>query len=338
MKAITIAGGGLAGLALGIALRRRDVPVVLHEAGSYPRHRVCGEFINGVSEATLERLGIAGLFADARRHRSTRWFVEGEPIYDAELPEPAIGLSRYVLDERMAGEFGGLGGELRTKSRARPEAREGLVWAAGRRAERESGWLGLKVHVEGVPMEADLEMHVGEAGYLGLAPVEGERVNACGLFRRRDGVKGKGADLLWAYLEANGLHQLADRLREARCDERSFTGVSAFRLGRQDPEDGLCVLGDAESMIPPFTGNGMSMAFEAAEAAVQPAADYAAGAAGWDEAVMELRRRLRRRFRRRLFTARLLHPFLLRAAGRHALALTARTGLLPFTPLFRLLR
>ena len=53
---MTIAGGGLAGLVLGIALRDREIPVVLHEAGRYPRHRVCGEFLSGNGPALLEAL------------------------------------------------------------------------------------------------------------------------------------------------------------------------------------------------------------------------------------------------------------------------------------------
>ena len=338
LKEITIAGGGLAGLSLGIALRQRGVPVALSEAGCYPRHRVCGEFINGVTMETLQELGIGELFHDARRHRSTQWFVRERKIYDAKLPQAALGISRHTLDQRLAAEFERLGGELRTGSRMAREGREGLVWAAGRRAERGSDWLGLKVHLMDLAMEADLELHIGEAGYLGLAPVEGVRVNACGLFRKRSELKGKGAELLWQYLEKNRLERLAARLREAGRDESSFTGVSAFRFGRQDLDEGPCVLGDAERMIPPFTGNGMSMAFEAAEAALEPMVAYAAGQTRWSEVVVALRERLRKKFRKRMVAARLLHPFLLSVPGHTLLALTARTGLLPFNALFRLLR
>mgnify|MGYP001386703205 CR=1 FL=1 len=61
LKPITIVGGGLAGLTLGIGLRRRGVPVAIWEAGHYPRHRVCGEFISGRGQETLTRLGLREL-------------------------------------------------------------------------------------------------------------------------------------------------------------------------------------------------------------------------------------------------------------------------------------
>src|SRR5204862_7913249 len=56
LKPINIIGGGLAGLTLGIGLRRREIPVTLWETGAYPRHRVCGEFISGQGQEVLARL------------------------------------------------------------------------------------------------------------------------------------------------------------------------------------------------------------------------------------------------------------------------------------------
>src|SRR5579863_2989570 len=62
---VTIIGGGLSGLTLGIGLRQRDVPVTIHESGDYPRHRVCGEFISGRGQLVLDRLGLLADFKSA---------------------------------------------------------------------------------------------------------------------------------------------------------------------------------------------------------------------------------------------------------------------------------
>jgi menaquinone-9 beta-reductase len=88
-REITIAGGGLAGLSLASALRRQDVPVTVLEAGNYPRHRVCGEFISGVTEETLTALGIHEIFADAHHHRSLGWYEKGRLIHQGDFSVPA---------------------------------------------------------------------------------------------------------------------------------------------------------------------------------------------------------------------------------------------------------
>ena len=64
-KSITIVGGGLAGLTLGLGLRERGVPVTLWEAGHYPHHRVCGEFVSGRGLESLDRLRLRRLLEDA---------------------------------------------------------------------------------------------------------------------------------------------------------------------------------------------------------------------------------------------------------------------------------
>lgn len=337
MKEIRIAGGGLAGLSLALGLRREGVPVVLSEAGTYPRHRVCGEFISGVGKETLERLGIAEALADAERHRFSKWFRNGRKILQAELPEPALGFSRWRLDDRLQKAFREADGELRTSDRMRREPAEGLVWAAGR-VPVKSDWIGLKCHVLDLPDDAGLEMHLGSNGYVGMSPVEGGRVNVCGLFRVDRSLPGKGVELLFRYLEVGGNEGLADRLRACEIDDSSWCGVAGFHLGMQPAEAGLCAIGDAWGMIPPFTGNGMSMAFESAALALDPLVDWSRGQASWAESVDRVRAAGERRFHRRLKNALALHRVLLHGTGQALIESLGTRGLLPFRPLLSLVR
>jgi len=335
-RSLTIAGGGLAGLSLAIALRSRGVPVTVVEVGNYPRHRVCGEFISGVTVETLSELRIADLFDGAHHHISLAWHDLGRRFLTDTLPVPALGISRFALDERLRLRFTGIGGELITGSRARPEPAEGLVWAAGRRP-RPGRWIGLKAHVR-LPTAADLEMHSGTNGYAGLAGVEDGWTNVCGLFLLDREMDAKGPDLLPAYLDAGGNSRLAAALRAAEWREGSFTTVAGFELGRQTPVPGLLCVGDAESMIPPFTGNGMSMAFQAAALAADPLAEWAGGRCAWQETRTAIHGRLRRGFRRRLAAAAILHRGLLHSGIRSAAGSLAAAGILPFRSLLPLVR
>jgi flavin-dependent dehydrogenase len=335
-RMITIIGGGLAGLSLGITLRRRGIPVTLHEAGSYPRHRVCGEFISGVSQDTLDALGIGSLLADAKRHRSTAWFYRARRVFTAQLPG-GLGISRLTLDERLSRKFQGLGGLLYERSRWKAQNEEGLVWCAGRMPAR-GRWIGLKCHVHGFELQADLEMHLASNGYVGLAEVEQEKVNVCGLFRLEPGRSSKGIQTLERYLHTGGLDVLAGRIFSAQVDAESFLGVAGFRLGWQEHRDGIAALGDAWAMIPPFTGNGMSMAFESAEIAAEPLHAWQTGQLTWAEALGRLHEELKRRFARRMFWGQAMHPFLTTDAGQALFTLVSRSGLLPFKSCYHALR
>lgn len=336
-KGIEIVGGGIAGLSLAVGLRMREVPVVVREAGSYPRHRLCGEFINGVSEETLGQLGLEGFFSNSQLHREMTWWLRGEKIAAAELENPVRALSRWEMDQRLSERVQELGGEIQCRQRVSPEPAEGRVWSAGRKRGKESDWLGLKVHYLGLDTCSGLEMHLGDDGYLGLTPVENGRVNVCGLFRQREGMSGKGSARLRAYLEACGLGELSERLQGAEADEKSLTGISGIQFGLQEQESELLALGDAERMIPPFTGNGMSMAFEAAECALGPLQSFSRGHAGWAAVRSEIRRKLQRRFRRRVALARGMHGALLNSPQQDWLAHLARPGFLPISLLNRLL-
>jgi len=124
-------------------LREQGVPVTVREASSYPRHRVCGEFINGVTEDTLKNLGIYDIFHDALRHHSTRWWMGPKQILEARLTRPALGMSRWEMDERLRIRFESIGGRLLTKDRVQPELREGGLLAVA--SKRKANFLGSKL-------------------------------------------------------------------------------------------------------------------------------------------------------------------------------------------------
>ena len=335
MRPIEIVGGGLAGLSLGLALRRENVPVSLHEAGDYPRHRVCGEFITGLAGSTMERLGLAPLLRDALRHEEVAWSIGEAPRRVQRLPSPALGISRYVLDARLARDFVAHGGELHLRSRITERAnRPGRVFATGRRRAADPRWIGLKIHVRALPLTRDLEMHLGAHSYVGLARIQDDAVNVCGLFRRR-GADGRGPQLIFEYLQAAGLKALADRLACARLEPNSFCAVAALDFDRRAKTSvsGI-MLGDAAAMIPPFTGNGMAMAFQSAELALDPLLAYARGEIEWPAACGSTNAALRDCFRVRLASASALHPFLLRPRRQRWFAVLSRARLLPFGPLY----
>jgi hypothetical protein len=294
---ITIVGGGLAGLTLGIGLRQREIPVTVWEAGQYPRHRVCGEFISGNGNSVLRRLGLMPLLEKAGAVQvNNATFISGtnsSPV--RHLPAPAMGLSRYLLDAALAKEFQRLGGELHlTRWNPPPDEGEpaalkapggGIVRATGRRAQpTENGWrwFGLKAHATNVTLTADLEMHASEDNYVGVNRIDGGQVNVCGLFRGRPGEALASGFVLLRGKPGSTLHE---RLASARFDEKSFCSVAGISLKPQRASGKVeCCIGDALTMIPPVTGNGMSMAFESAELAIGPLAQYSRGDVPWTEA------------------------------------------------------
>jgi 2-polyprenyl-6-methoxyphenol hydroxylase-like FAD-dependent oxidoreductase len=325
VKPITIVGGGLAGLTLGIGLRRCDVPVTVWEAGHYPRHRVCGEFISGHGQEMLGRLGLRELLecAGAVSASTAAFFSTALSAPPRSLPARAICLSRFKLDHALAVEFKKLGGELREGQRRRDEDfGEGVVRATGRRAragEDGSRWFGLKVHARNVELTADLEMHVSPRGYVGLCRVDGGAVNICGLFRRRAGED--QAPQNWRdWLRGQANSPLNRRLAAAAFDESSFCAVAGISLQPQRAAARAeCCIGDAITMIPPVTGNGMSMAFESAGMAMEPLAAWSRGEISWGQTRQTLASRCDAAFARRLAWAKWLQRIMLAPSLQNAL-------------------
>ena len=331
MHTVEIIGGGLAGLALGLGLRARGVPVRIIEAGKYPRHRVCGEFITGLDHDTRRELQLTDILAGARQARGVLWSEPGRPSVRHDLPEVALCLSRYYLDESMASAFAAAGGDLRTGCRGPSDVQPGRIMASGRRPQAGSRWVGLKQHFHQLDLREDLELHLGQGAYVGLTRIEGRAVNVCGLFPRPG--RGEACGLIDRVRTA-GLASLALRLESATPVEASACAVAGLDYGR--PASQLAALGDYHGLIPPFTGHGMTVAMQSAALAARRLEPWARGRFAWDETLALLQQDLRRRFARKLAWGRVLHPWLLAPHGRRVVHLLHRWGALPLGPLYRL--
>ncbi|HKQ39010.1 MAG TPA: hypothetical protein VJ063_13115, partial [Verrucomicrobiae bacterium] len=259
---------------------------------------------------------VAG-FVDCHRHIAstqsesksepgqTAAFVSGDRCSRFNLPEAALCVSRYDLDKALADEFTAAGGKLVCGKRVDLHG-EGIVHATGRRAHAvENGWrwFGLKAHLMGVSLEADLEMHLVPHGYIGICRLPGDEINVCGLFRKRTGDAER----------VTLANSLGSRFNGAHWIEDSEVAVSGLCFC-EPHTNGECHIGDAHAMIAPLTGNGMSMAFESAQAAVNPLLAYASGES-WAQTVDRINTALAR-FHSRLTWGKWLqraafHPWLL---------------------------
>jgi 2-polyprenyl-6-methoxyphenol hydroxylase-like FAD-dependent oxidoreductase len=143
-------------------------------------------------------------------------------------------------------------------------------------------------------------MFLSPGSYVGVSWLPRGEVNVCGLFRRRAGERsppGSARDWFTRIPHA----RLRQRLAGASFDEESFCSVAGLSLKPQRAVvSRACRVGDAITMIPPLTGNGMSMAFESSELAMEPLAASSRGEISWQQAQRHIARSCDVRFARRL--------------------------------------
>jgi flavin-dependent dehydrogenase len=277
----------------------------------------------------LRELGLYAKFiaAGALEARHAMFHAAHRAYPTRPLPRPALCLSRFVMDDLLAREFRELGGVLRERERvAAANLGPGWVRATGRRAAgAKSGakWIGLKVHARNVPLGAALEMHVVPDGYVGLCQLGSGVVNVCGLFAVRGPVPQLAAR--WPdFLRGPRASILRRRLDTAEFETASFRAVSGLNLRPASAARlAECCLGDALTLIPPLTGNGMSAAFESARWAADPLAAYSRGELGWEAARLVVARRCDAGLARRLRWAGWLQRMLLQPGSREFLLAVA---------------
>src|SRR5712671_287015 len=84
-----VIGGGPAGAATALLLARAGWSVALLERKTFPRRKVCGEYLSATNLPLLEALGVADLFRAAAGPSVTRvGLFAGSSTLTASLPQP----------------------------------------------------------------------------------------------------------------------------------------------------------------------------------------------------------------------------------------------------------
>lgn len=296
---VFVIGGGVAGCAAAIALRRRGRSVTLIEREPTPRHKVCGEFLSGEALEDLQALGIDVAALGAVPIPNVR-LAAASRAAEAPLPFPAASLTRKTLDTALiaqavaAGVRVERGRSVQSLSRTangmwRATLDDGAVCeaptaflATGKhdlrgyaRPKDPQRWVAFKMYYRLAPAQAAelagaSELMLYPGGYGGIQPVEGGIANLCWVVQQRYLARvGHRWEKHLAKMQQDCPH-LAMRLAGAEPLLDKPIAITHIPYGhiRRTTEDGLYCIGDQAAVIPSFTGDGISIALHTARCAV----------------------------------------------------------------------
>jgi flavin-dependent dehydrogenase len=261
---VRIVGGGPAGSAAAIAALTETPSVHIFEKSSFPRHKVCGEFLSPEIVPLLESLGIWQDFLRLRPAQLGRTILHfGTRSTQSQLPDRAFGLSRYEFDRLLFEKAIALGATTvrdRVTAESITEAgsngRHCDILATGRKSIAAAGrrLFGFKAHFEG-PVNDAVELFFFRGCYIGVSAVENGITNICGIAPEHvlRACEFQIDDLL------RGWRPLACRVDPLSRMTPWFTvGPLVFggqwqRLAGRD----IYPAGDALGFIDPFTGSGL---------------------------------------------------------------------------------
>ncbi len=325
-----VAGGGLAGSAAALGLAQAGLGVKLIERETQPADKICGEFLSAEAKDYLSRLGLDVTRLGGARISRLR-LVRGADTVQADLPFPAIGLSRRKLDEALLRHAQNAGVQvLRGHSVRRISLNdkialeiEGLgvatpdilMLATGKHELRgikrefsppdnQKNLIGFKMYFRlRATARASLQDHIEliffPGGYAGLQMIENGIANLCLLVDRdRYRLCGGSWENLLAYLKTSSA-VLADQLTEAKPLLAQPLTIYQVPYGfihqpRAGDPGGLFRLGDQACVIHSFTGDGMSIALHSAMLAVRTVLEGKDGRSFHRQLAADLRGQMKR--------------------------------------------
>lgn len=286
---LVVIGGGPAGTSAAITAAQLGIRVLLLEAGSFPRHKVCGEFISGEAFCILESLlGSDTVFAHAPKVSKTRIFVD-DHIAELAVSPAALSLSRCELDLILWQKAKDAGARTCERSQVKHVLQQAdtfaiiteneelkaraVIDASGRwsklRRLRPAGgdhWIGLKSHYFEANGSESCDLYFFRGGYCGIQPLGNGRVNAAAM------VKAEVARTLAGVFSQNC--ELAARSRNWKPASEPISTAPLFFATPRTNDRGMALAGDAAAFIDPFAGDGISIALHSGRMAALALSRY----------------------------------------------------------------
>lgn len=346
-----IVGGGLAGCNAAITLARRNHRVVLLEAGTYPRPKVCGEFLSPESVSLFAESGFLTQLQTLHpvTIRTLRITAPDGSEWCAELPAPALGISRFVLDKALADYADDLGVEvhdgsrvtridgtlrdgfsLTTQTHRGPELFQAatVIAAYGRHSnldrvlrpalatQQPPHYMGLKQHFTGPTFPGHIDLHVFRGGYCGMSQVEDGTTNVCLLVRQDifQHTSGVGRDSIAQFIDwmCGQNRHLRRWLSQASPVYPEWLSIAQVSLMTKTPVEGdILIAGDSAGMIAPLAGDGMAIALHGGKLAALSLDRYLTHRQNAQTMKQDYMRLCRRTFDPRLRLGRLLQSVML---------------------------
>lgn len=298
-----VVGGGPAGSTCALLLARAGLSVTLVERATFPRRKVCGEYLNSGAVAALDRIGVlAEVRAQAFGLAGVRLIPPRAPAVELPFTRGALSCERETLDAILlrAAVYAGVSvvhgraeDVLRDRHRidgVRVRNDDGGAydvrarWTVGAdgcgsvvarrtgltRRSRQGASFAVGGHYTGFgDLGAFVEMYVGAGAYFALNPLGHTTANVMV-------VVPKTALASWSGFVDEGV---AGKAAELGRGHRSF--ATARRIGtraasgplahsvRAPVAGGVVLIGDAAGFLNPFTGQGVFLALTSAENAAR---------------------------------------------------------------------
>ena len=334
---VIIIGGGLAGLTSAIHLSKLGFSVIVIEKNSYPKHKVCGEYISNEVLPYFDWLKINIEELKPTRIKNLQFSSESGRTIETKLPLGGFGISRYTLDftlykkalsqnceiiEDQVNEVIfkddffevhlGSGKILTSKV---------VLGGFGKRSnldvkmkrnfiEKKSPWLGVKSHYQGEFDEKVVGLHNFKGGYCGVSKVENNLLNICYLTNFKSFKKYKNIEEFQEKVVSQNPHLKYILQNSTSVFEKPLTISQICFEKKKNIENHILMMGDTAGLIHPLCGNGMAMAIHSAKLASEQAIEFLTGKISRPEMEKNYSLNWNKNFKKRLWYGRILGSIL----------------------------